>query len=255
MTEKRSPSKLIWILTVIAVASLVGCAGKPTPPSDLFLSQPEAKVQDAQAAVTGQVVRGTQIWVNGEETTVDRDGRFTATVGLAWGSNPILVTAEYAQGRGLPIRQSHTLFVERHTAKADEVGNVYLSSVSVEKVEALGEEPFVTQASGKFYVVTLEVENRGSSTVKMPLLDGFTMEDEVDGKHYSPSAEGAFARGWDTDPGYLPGKEIAPGEKTTGWLVFDVSSKVQNLILHAHGFGGAWYARLKLNLVSGGINA
>ena len=55
MTEKRSPSKLIWILTVIAVASLLGCAGKPTPPSDLFVSQPEAKAQDAQAAVTGPV--------------------------------------------------------------------------------------------------------------------------------------------------------------------------------------------------------
>lgn len=254
MTEKRSPSKLIRILTVIAVASLLGCANKPTPPGDLFVSQPEAKAQDAQAAVIGQVVRGTQIWVNGEEAAVGRDGCFTAMVDLAWGSNPILVTAEYAQRRGLPIRQSHTLFVERHTAKADEVGNVYLRSVSVEKAEALGEDPFTTRASGAFCIVTLQVENRGSSTVKMPLLDGFTLEDGVEGKHYGPSAEGAFARGWDTEPGYLPGKEIAPGEKTVGWLVFDVSSEAQNLILHAHGFGGVWYARLKLNPVSGGIN-
>jgi hypothetical protein len=175
-------------------------------------------------------------------------------VDLAWGSNPILVTAEYAQGRGLPIRQSHTLFVERRTTMADEVGNVYLRSVSVEKTDALGGKPFTTQASGTFYIVILEVENRGSSTIKMPLLDGFTLEDEVDGKHYGPSAEGAFARGWDTEPGYLPGKEIASGEKMTGWLVFDVSSEAQNLILRAHDFSGAWYARLKLNLVNGGIN-
>jgi hypothetical protein len=253
MKTIRARRLTLTLLPVLIVLS-TGCGPRRTPVGDLFAVLPEAQVDGAQATVAGKVIRRARVWVNGMPAAIDRDGAFAAVVDLAWGENPILVTAEYAESGQMPTRQSHTLFVERVAAGEDQVGDVYLRSVSVEKAQTLGHEPLVTRASGTFYVVTLEVENKGNETIEIPALGSFALEEEKTGRRYDLSTEGGFARGWDVEPGYLPGKEIAPKERATGWLVFDVTSAAEDAILHASGLGGTWYTRLELSLISGGIN-
>ena len=229
------------VLLLCLFLFLAACT--PTPAVELFASSPQATVLGARAIISGRVMPGVQVQVNGRDAAV-KGGAYAATVDLAWGSNPVIVTAE-RDGQ----QQSRTLFVERYAAEQDQVGEMYLRLISVEQAETLGEPPLDEMPSGVFVIVTLEVENRSAGTARMPTPGGFKLED-AGSRLYAMSERGAFARRWDTEPGYLPGREVAAGQTIRGWVVFDASATATDFTLHARGNPeqNEWYARVAVTI-------
>jgi hypothetical protein len=83
-------------------------------PEDVFLQVvwPEATPRAETARVEGRVQPASLVTINGATTAVGADGRFTATVPLRTGSNPVAVEAEDLAGRR---RQAATTLVRRPT--------------------------------------------------------------------------------------------------------------------------------------------
>lgn len=225
----------------LAILFLLAACATPTPEIVLFQSPPQTTTLGAKAIVSGQVAPGARVSVNAQDVPIN-GGMYATTIDLAWGSNPVIVAVEL-NGQ----QQTHTLFVERYAADVDQVGEVYLRLVSTERAQVLGTSPLDETPSGVFLIVTLDVENRSDAPIKMPMPNGFKLEDNA-GRLYAMSEKGAFARNWDTQPGYLPSRDLAPGQAIQGWLAFDVAIASKEFVLHARSNPEMteWYARVAI---------
>lgn len=118
------------------------------------------------------------------------------------------------------------------TAKIGETvqdGDLAFTATSVATASSLGNSLTSTKAQGIFYVITLEIENKGKETKTIDS-SMITLTDSQDRK-FDRSIEGQTAKGLSQGKVDLFLQQVQPGLSVTGDIVFDIPKDATGLKL------------------------
>lgn len=126
-------------------------------------------------------------------------------------------------------------------------GDLVFTVTNVKTANTLGGEFFKETAQGKFYVLTLKIENKGSETATFDSSMAKIIDSE--NREFSHSVGGQTANIASKNSLDLFLQQIQPSLSVTGEIVFDLPTNVKDPVLFAKSsfFGFSKGVKIKLN--------